>query len=136
MKSTKKRFKLLLADVEQAASELRLLSSQLALLDDVLQLAENVLRICTVLRRRASELHKSDFAGQMAVEPSLIELDEMVDEDVISALEQRLASACQAGTDAGQLGELLKQLLDKLENRHAAMIENIQRLAALLADAN
>lgn len=133
MKLAKKRFKSILIEVEQAASELRLLSSQLMLLDEVRCLADRVLRICRYLKGRASELHNVDFVEQMAADESLFELDEIVDVDLMSLLEERLASACAVGQEQRQLEDFLGQMLDKLEKSHAAMIENIQRLTAVLA---
>lgn len=96
-------------------------------------MTESVLVLCDALRARASELSKAGFAEQMLAEASMSELDGITDSDVISVLEQRLSDAWPAGLDAGPIGELLAQLLDKIEKRHAAMIENIQRLSALLA---
>ena len=135
VKSVKKRFKSVLADVEQAASELRMLSAQLVLLEDVQQMADRVLHVCAVLRVRVASLHKVDFAEQMATDQNLVELDEVVDADLISLLEERLSSACSVGQAEGQLSEFVGQLLDKLEKCHAAMIENIQRLTALIGQA-
>lgn len=133
VKSTKERFKSILTDVEQAASELRILSSQLAWLEDVQQVADSVLRICTFLRGSVAELPKIGFAGQMALEGYLAELDEIADTDLMNALEERLAVACAEGANDERLGVFFGQLLDKLEQSHAAMIEHIQRLTALLA---
>ena len=130
MKSIKKRFKLVLAEVERSAVDLRLLTDQLALLEDVAQLADRVLGVCQGLRMRASELHKAEFAMQMAADASLVELGEIVDGDWVSAIEQRFSEVCP---DEGPLREFLEQLLEKLETCHIVMIQNIQRLLALLA---
>jgi len=130
VKSTKKRFKFLLAEVDRSAVDLRLLTDQLVLLEDVAQLADRVLGICQDLRMRASELHKVEFAVQMAGEENLVELDEIVGGDLISAIEQRFSEIC---SDEDLLREFLEQLLEKLEACHVAMVQNIQRLLALLA---
>lgn len=135
MRSVKKRFKSMLAEVEQSAAELDVLSSQLPLLEVVGLFAGKVLALCAILRQRTAELDKTDFVERIAVEPALIELDELLDDDVMSALEDRLARAMGGGAEQGVLGELAEQLLEKLEKSHAVMLEKIQQLTALLAPA-
>lgn len=112
-----------------------MLSAQLVLLEDVQQMADRVLHICALLRERAAELRKVEFVERMATDQNLVELDEVVDADLISLLEERLSAACPVGQAEGQLSEFIGQLLDKLEKSHAAMIENIQRLTALIGQA-
>jgi len=133
VKSVKKRFKLSLTAVEQSAARLGLLSEQLGLLDDAEQLARKVLNICVILRARASELHKIDFAERMRQEVAIAELDELADGDLIGVLEKRFSEVCP---EEVALQKFMGQLLDKLEACYAAMIENIQRLLAVLAQAD
>lgn len=130
MKSVKKCFKLSLAAVEQSAARLQLMSEKVDLLEDANQLAGKVLRICAALRARASELHKIDFSAQMLQEPAVSELDEIADADLIGALEKRFSVVCP---EEAVLQAFMSQWLDKLEKCHAAMIESIQRLMAVLA---
>ncbi|MGR8930675.1 MAG: hypothetical protein ACU836_08535 [Gammaproteobacteria bacterium] len=132
MKTTKKRFKGLLADVQQSASELRLLSSQLTILDDARQVADRVLVLCEALGLRASELHRTGFAEQMLEDQRLCELDEIADVDLISVLERRMSKLSSHDRGEGELVVFMGQLLDKLEAGYAAMVENIQQLTAVL----
>lgn len=131
VKSVKKRFKLSLAVVEQSAARLQLIAAQVDLLADANQLASKVLDICATLRRRAAELHKTDFAAQMSQEPAVRELDEIVDVDLIGVLENRFSVVC---AEEAVLQVFMGQTLDKLEKCHAAMIEDIQRLMAVLTE--
>ena len=131
MKSCKKRFKIVLKDIEQTAAELLLLSADLILLEEMKELVGRVIRICKVLRSRASMLKGKKFAEKMQVDALLIELDSMVDLDMISRLEERFS---EASADEGQASEMMQQLLEKLEKRYLDMLESIQQLTGVLAE--
>ena len=131
MKSIKKHFKTKLSDIERAASDLMLLSVDISMLEAVQLLANKVLTACEVLRVRASELDKKHFVEQILQEEALSRLDELVDEDVISLVEQRF-SAVSVNSEEGAAAELLRQLLDKLERRYVALADHIQQLGRLL----
>lgn len=135
MKSCKKRFKTLLNDIEQTAAELLLLSTQLTLLEDMNTLASRVLRLCKVLRARESMLKKKSFISKMLVDEAVMELDAMVDLDLISQLEDRF-SVTFAESAESRASEMMQQLLEKLEKRYADMLESIQQLTGLLAEAD
>ncbi|OAI16509.1 hypothetical protein A1359_07630 [Methylomonas lenta] len=135
MKTSKKRCKLVLSDIERVAEELLILSAQLTLLDELKELVTRVLRLCKVLRSRMSMLKKSNFVEKMRVDDVLIELDAMVDLDMISQLEERFSMAF-ADSSESQASEMLQQLLEKLERRYVIMLESIQQLAGMLQEAN
>lgn len=131
MKSIKKRFKLLLADIKQSANELAVLSADLPLLADIQQITDKVLLACATLEQQASELKKAEFIGGIADSEALAELDEIADTDTISSLEEHLFAELNNHADSA-VGEFLQQMLDKLESRHARLLGNIQQLCALL----
>jgi hypothetical protein len=131
MKSIKKRFKLILAEIEQPASELAVLSADLELLSEIRRMANQVTNACETLRLEASKLKKADFSEGIAGAEALAQLDEMVDIDAISALEDRFFAARGNHADSG-VGEFLQQLLDKIDQCYTKMVENIQQLSALL----
>lgn len=135
MKTSKKRCKLVLSDIERVAEELLILSAQLTLLDELKELVTRVLRLCKVLRSRMSMLKKSNFVEKMRVDDVLIELDAIVDLDMISQLEERFSMAF-ADSSESQASEMLQQLLEKLERRYVIMLESIQQLAGMLQEAN
>lgn len=122
----------MLIEVEQAASDLMLLSTDISMFEAVRVLAADVLRVCEVLKQRASQLHKTDFSEQIIGEEALLELDEIVDRDVISAVEQCFSNAWPDADN--QIGELLRQLLQKLEKHYAVLNQRIQQLGGLLGD--
>lgn len=133
MKSIKKRFKQLLAEIDRSAQELALLSADLDLLCELRQTVDQVANACAALSAQASELKKQEFRDGIAGSDALSQLEEMIDIDAISALEDRLFAALDNHADSG-IGEFLQQLLAKIDSRYTAMIENIQQLNALLEE--
>lgn len=131
MKSVKKRFRTTLARLEDIAVELRLLAEDVVILAPVRELAESVLGACEVLQREARQLHKADFVEWMLDNEVLYRLDELADGDLISLLEERFALALGESAD-GQVAEILRQLLEKLEKKLVLLHENIQQLGGLL----
>lgn len=135
MKSVKKRFKRELQLIEKSAAELELLCVDISLLETMSNLATKVKLLCERLRLRVDALNKSDFAELIRQDQSLMDLDALTDEDVISVLEARFSEAF-SHCDANQLGELLQQLLEKLEKHQANMLKNIRQLGGILVEAD
>lgn len=135
MKSVKKRFKRELQLIEKSAAELELLCVDISLLETMSNLATKVKLLCERLRLRVDALNKSDFAELIRQDQSLMDLDALTDEDVISVLEGRFSEAF-SHCDANQLGELLQQLLEKLEKHQANMLKKIRQLGGILVEAD
>jgi len=133
MKSIKKRFKLLLSDIVESAQQLAVISADLALLSEIQQLAAKVLRADATLSLLTSSLKKDDFVMGISDSQALAELEELIDIDAISTLEERLFSALNNQEDHG-VGEFLQQFLDKVDKNYTKMIGDIQQLTALLED--
>ncbi|AEG01710.1 hypothetical protein [Methylomonas methanica] len=131
MKSVKKRFKMALAEVEKVAGELQFLTANMTLLEPVQEIASSVLLACKRMGRRVKQVHKVDFAEQMLEDDALLRLEEIVDNDVISVLEQRF-SAALGEMGEGQVLDMMRQLLEKLEKKLALLNESIQRLGGVL----
>jgi hypothetical protein len=134
MKSIKKRFKLLLSDIAESANQLAIFSADLELLTEIQQLASKVLRADATLSLLASALKKDDFVMGISDSQALAELEELIDVDAISALEDRLFSALNSQEDDG-VGQFLQQILDKIDKNYTKMIGDIQQLTALLEEA-
>lgn len=120
-----------LAKVGEAANDLLLLAAEVAILEPVQEYADSVLQACEVLEQHARQLHKADFAERIVENEALLRLDELVDNDLISIVEERFAAALGETTD-GQVVEMLRQLLERLEKKLALLNENIQQLGGLL----
>lgn len=130
MKSIKKRFKSLLAEIELVAGELELMSSDLLLLDDVRQIADKILSACETLRLQAAELKKADFSEGIAGAEALSQLEEIADIDAVSLLEDRFFAELKNQADSN-IGVFLQQWLDKIDERYTKLVELIQQLTAL-----
>jgi len=133
MKSIKKRFKLLLAELTDAANELALLSADLSLLQEIREIAEKVLAASLTLSQETARLNKSEFAEEIAGCEALALLEELVDNDAVSTLEDVFFAELANHADS-RIGEFLQQLLDKIDKRYAKILENIQQLSALLEE--
>jgi hypothetical protein len=83
------------------------------------------------LEHKAGQLHKSDFVQQIIGDDALLLLEEVVDNDLVSALEEMFAKALRDENEP-QINQLLQQLLDKVEKKLAVMNLHIQQLGELL----
>jgi hypothetical protein len=135
MKSIKKRFRIQLSGVAEVAGELLRLSEGVDLMRPVAVLAEEVLQTCQSLDRKAENLHKLEFVEQMSGDDALLHLDEVVDNDLISSLEEQFAKVL-GEAPAPPIETLLQQILDKLEKKLAIMSQRIQQLGGLLNEAD
>lgn len=131
MKSIKKRFKQLLAEIDRSAQTLLVLSADLDLFSEIHQTGERIAEACAALSEQASNLKKVEFRDGIAGAEALSQLEEFVDTDAISALEDRLFAALENQAE-DSIGEFLQQLLEKFDRHYSAMVENIQQLSALL----
>ena len=135
MKSVKKRFKMVLAEVDEVAYELQLLTADIVLLEPIQAVVASVSRQCKSVERRVKQAHKVGFAEQMLKDDALLQLEELVDSDVMSILEQRLSSAL-GGMGEAQMLDMTMQLLEKLEKKWVLLNESIQRLGGLLSQGD
>jgi hypothetical protein len=83
------------------------------------------------LNLQIADLKKAEFRDGIADSEALSELEELIDNDTISTLEERFFSELDNHADSG-IGEFLQQLLEKIDKTHAEMLINIQNLIALL----
>lgn len=133
MASKKKRGKQLLQEINQLAAQLAILTAELSLLDDMHRLALDIGDNVEQLTQQLDGLKKAEFCEVLAGSEVLLSLDEIVDIDAISLLEERLL-AVQPEDGEGELSLFLQQLMDKLEKHYVAMITAIQALCALPDD--
>ena len=131
MKSIKKRFKLFVSEIVESANQLAVISADLALLSEIQELAAKVLRANATLSLLGSALKKDDFVLGIADSQALAELEELIDIDAVSSLEERLFAALNNQDDQG-VGEFLQQFLEKIDKSYTKMLTDIQQLTALL----
>jgi hypothetical protein len=132
MKSIKKRFKLLLAELHEAAYDLALLSSDLSLLAEIQQTAHHILTAVATLNEQTVALKKEQFREHIAESRAFAELEEIIDIDLISRLEEQFFKV-ETNQDNSQIGQFLQQLLDKIDRRFTKITTLIQQLTALCA---
>ncbi len=130
MTSIKKRGKHLLSEIQKSAMQLVLLSEDLSLLTEIHQLASRTQACVETLNRQLAGLKKAEFSATLAHSESLAILEELVDNDAISQLEERFFAA-KPEQDTGEVAVFLQQLLAKIENHYASLLESIQQLTAL-----
>ena len=111
--------------------QLLLLAEDVTLMKPIQVFAVNVLQACQALEYKAGQLHKSDFVQQIIGDDALLLLEEVVDNDLVSALEEMFAKALRDENEP-QINQLLQQLLDKVEKKLAVMNLRIQQLGELL----
>ncbi|MGD0961309.1 MAG: hypothetical protein ABSB19_15990 [Methylomonas sp.] len=132
MKSVKKRFKLGLADIESSAAELALLCADLTLLEDMQNLAAEILAAVTSLKQACGEFNKQEFCEGIADSEAWQVLEDMIDADALSLLEERMFNGLGDHADS-EAGIFLQQTLDKIGKRYTQIITTIQELSALIA---
>jgi hypothetical protein len=130
MTSLKKQSKRLLSEIQESANQLALLTSDLTLLEDTHELAVSLKTNVETLNRQLAGLKKAEFNASLADSEILEILDELIDNDPISTLEQRLFAA-QPDHESGEVGEFFQQLLDKVEKLYTPLLSSIQQLTAM-----
>lgn len=130
MTSIKKRGKQLLAEIQESANQLVLLTGELSLFKEIHDLAQSIQVAVGTLNEELAGLKKTEFTATLVNSKALAVLDELVDDDAISALEQRLFAA-QPDQENSEVGEFLQQLLGKIETRYMQLLESIQQLTAM-----
>ncbi|WP_347987255.1 hypothetical protein [Methylomonas sp. AM2-LC] len=127
MKSVKKRFKKMLGDIDTSATELAALCMDLTLLIDIQEFTTKVLTVVDKLKLQCSKVSKEEFSETILASEALAELEELIDTDVISTIEERFFSTLNYDADH-PVGLFLQQVLNKIENRHKLIIAQIQQL--------
>lgn len=133
MTASKKRYKQVLGDIVESAQQLTILSADISLLSEIQLLAARVLRAEAKLSLLVSALKKDDLAVGVSDSQALAELEEMIDNDAISSLEERLFATLNNQEDHA-VGEFLQQFLDKIDKHYTKMLGDIQQLTALLEE--
>ncbi|WP_026602344.1 hypothetical protein [Methylomonas sp. 11b] len=130
MASLKKQSKRLLKDIQDSANHLARLTSDLTLLADTHELALSLKTNIETLNQQLAGLKKAEFNATLAESEILEILDELIDSDPISTLEQRLF-AVHADQESDEVGEFFQQLLDKIEKLYSPLLSSIQQLTAM-----
>lgn len=129
MKVTKKRLKLALTAIDDEAQKLVLLAEGLSLLEPLHRVALQVLATSAELHAVLVDADKQTALDAVAACEAVSVLDQIVDDDVVSVLENLFFA-----DGDGEMPAFLQQLLDKLEKHVIALLDVIQQFNALLED--
>lgn len=131
MKVTKKRLKLALTAIDDEAQKLVLLAEGLSLIEPLHRVALQVLATSAELHAVLVDADKQTALDAVAACESVSVLDQIVDDDVVSVLENLFFA-----DGDGEMPAFLQQLLDKLEKHVIALLDVIQQFNALLEDGD
>lgn len=131
MKVTKKRLKLALTAIDDEAQKLVLLAEGLSLLEPLHRVALQVLATSAELHAVLVHADKQTALDAVAACEAVSVLDQIVDDDVVSVLENLFFA-----DGDGEMPAFLQQLLDKLEKHVIALLDVIQQFNALLEDGD
>ncbi|MBS3964007.1 MAG: hypothetical protein KGZ80_05840 [Methylomonas sp.] len=131
MKAIKKHIKSRLSAVEEAASELALLSVEVPLLYDVQAMATSVLQACSELRISVRAADKADLPGRLLGMNCLGTLEAALDRDDASTIEQRFFDLLPDQSE-GDLAGFLQAWVLKIEKACAKLAQAIRWLMALI----
>lgn len=131
MQAIERRVEELLADLKQANDALYELTVDLSLLDAISSMTFNVSQALEMLTEQKENSTAEGFVALLAESEAIEILDEIVDCDAISELEDRFFSAIES-MDDGVMGGFLTELLEKMELRYTKLVEAIHELNDLL----
>ncbi|MCK5121057.1 MAG: hypothetical protein KAQ91_03695, partial [Methylococcales bacterium] len=84
-----------------------------------------------LLMEQGDELTDKDFIALLSDSEAIDVLDEIVDTDAVSELEDRFFMVIGSMED-NEMGEFLTELIEKIEIRYSDLVEAIHELNALL----
>ena len=120
-----------LITLKQANHALHELTVDLSLLDAVSEMTAKVSKALDLLVEQGEGLTDEDFIALLSDSEAIDVLDEIVDTDAVSELEDRFFMVIGSMED-NEMGEFLTELIEKIEIRYSDLVEAIHELNALL----
>ena len=120
-----------LITLKQANQALHELTVDLSLLDAVSEMTAKVSKALDLLVEQGEGLTDEDFIALLSDSEAIDVLDEIVDTDAVSELEDRFFMVIGSMED-NEMGEFLTELIEKIEIRYSDLVEAIHELNALL----
>lgn len=122
-----------LITLKQANQALHELTIDLSLLDAVSEMTARVSKALDEMVEQGEGLTDQDFIALFADSEAIDVLDEIVDTDAISELEDRFFMVI-GNLEDNEMGEFLTELIEKIEIRYSDLVEAIHELNALLSE--
>ncbi len=120
-----------LITLKQANQALHELTVDLSLLDAVSEMTAKVSKALDLLVEQGDGLTDEGFIALLSDSEAIDVLDEIVDTDAVSELEDRFFMVIGSMED-NEMGEFLTELIEKIEIRYSDLVEAIHELNALL----
>ena len=120
-----------LITLKQANQALHELTVDLSLLDAVGEMTAKVSKALDLLVEQGDGLTDEGFIALLSDSEAIDVLDEIVDTDAVSELEDRFFMVIGSMED-NEMGEFLTELIEKIEIRYSDLVEAIHELNALL----
>jgi len=131
MQSIKQQIEIHLIALQQANHALYELTVDLSLLAAISDMTIKVSQALDLLLSQAAELGTEEFVVFLLESEAIEVLDEVVDTDAVSALEDRFFTAIDSMED-NPMGGFLAELIEKIEIRYTNLVTAIHELNALL----
>ncbi|NOR68427.1 MAG: hypothetical protein GQ532_01810 [Methylomarinum sp.] len=131
MQLIKQQIDIRLITLKQANQALHELTVDLSLLDAVSEMTAKVSKALDLLMEQGDGLTDKDFIALLSDSEAIDVLDEIVDTDAVSELEDRFFMVIGSMED-NEMGEFLTELIEKIEIRYSDLVEAIHELNALL----
>ncbi len=128
-----KPIQVIFSEIQEAAQALFELTRELSLLQVMSDSALEVLVALDALSEQLNGLQEDAFKESILDSELINLLDEIVDVDAISELEEHLFETMDSIDDT-VLGVFLTELLEKIERRYTRLIEAVHELNALLGE--
>jgi len=132
MQSIKQQISTQLSQLQQANQSLHELTIDLTLLDAISTMTLDVSQAVEALLEQNEAMGGDEFIALLEQSESIEILDEVVDTDAISEVENQFFSAIEDMEDS-VMGAFLTELIEKIEVRYTALVEAIHELNALLS---
>jgi len=132
MQSIKQQISTQLSQLQQANQSLHELTIDLTLLDAISTMTLDVSQAVEALLEQNEAMGGDEFIALLEQSESIEILDEVVDTDAISEVENQFFSAIEDMEDS-VMGVFLTELIEKIEVRYTDLVEAIHELNALLS---
>ena len=132
MQSIKQQVSTQLSQLQQANQSLHELTIDLTLLDAISTMTFEVSQSVEALLEQNEAMDGDEFIASLEQSESIGILDEVVDTDAISEVENQFFSAIEDMEDS-VMGAFLTELIEKIEVRYTGLVEAIHELNALLS---
>ena len=122
-----------LTEIRQVAADLYRFTDKLSLLKIVHQVAIQTIKITDIIQKEIEGLSEDKLLDAIELSQSVLYLEDMVDADTMSELENYVLPFAQNLEDE-ELTRFLSEVTDKIETKYNVMLQKIHDFNALIKD--